>query len=104
MIALNVMYPNQDGGTFDFDYYLNTHLPLVDGLWAGMGQKGAQVVRGVAGGAPGSEAPYVVLAQVFFDSREELHAAQKAHGKEIFADLANFTNLTPVVQISEVLT
>jgi len=103
MIAMSVMYPSQDGGTFDMDYYLNTHLPLVGKLWGEMGQKGAQVVKGVAGGGTDTEAPYVVMAQVFFETREELHAAQKAHGKEIFADLANFTNLTPVVQVSEVL-
>ncbi len=103
MIAMNVMYPNQDGGTFDLDYYLNTHMPLVAERWADMGHKGAQVFKGTAGGAPGSDAPYVVLAQVFFDSLDDLQAAQKAHGKEIFADIANFTNITPTVQISDVL-
>ena len=29
MIKVSVLYPNSDSATFDMDYYLNTHLPLV---------------------------------------------------------------------------
>ncbi len=103
MISMTVMYPNEEGGHFDFDYYLNTHMPMVSGLWTPMGMKGTQVNKGIGGGAEGTEAPFVVIAQVVFDSLEDLQAAQAAHGGEIFHDLANFTDLTPRVQISEVV-
>lgn len=29
MIRVSVMYPKQDGGEFNYDYYLQTHMPLV---------------------------------------------------------------------------
>ncbi len=103
MISMTVMYPNEEGGRFDFDYYLNSHMPMVGDLWTPMGMKGAQVNKGTGGGAPGADAPYVVIAQVMFDTLEELQAAQAAHGGEIFRDVANFTNLSPKVQISEIV-
>ena len=32
-----------------------------------------------------------------------LQKATRAHGKELFADVPNFTNITPQVQISEIV-
>jgi len=103
MISMAVMYPNEEGGRFDFDYYLNSHMPMVSDLWTPMGMKSVQVNKGIGGGAPGSDAPYVVVAQVLFSTMEDLQAAQAAHGGEIFHDVANFTNLSPRVQISEIV-
>lgn len=28
MTKISIFYPNTDGARFDFDYYLNTHMPL----------------------------------------------------------------------------
>ena len=32
MIKVSVMYPNSPEGTFDIEYYCNTHIPMVGGL------------------------------------------------------------------------
>ena len=48
MIRVNVMYPKQDDGNFDYDYYLNTHMPLVGERWAD-GLRGMEVYRGLSG-------------------------------------------------------
>jgi len=103
MIAVNVMYPNEAGASFNFDYYLNDHLALVKKLWGPMGLQGARVIKGLAGGEAGSDAPYLVIAQVLFNELSEFEAAAKAHGAAIFGDVPNFTNITPQVQISEVI-
>ena len=102
MIVVLVMYPEGEGATFDMDYYLNTHLKLVGDKWGGMGLKGARVIKGIAGGEPGSVAPYRVIAVVDFESLEAFQAAAGAHGEEIFGDVPNFTNITPVIQISDI--
>ena len=102
MIVVTVMYPENKGTTFDMDYYQTTHLKMVGEKWGGMGLKGARVLKGVAGGAPGSSAPYRVMAVVDFESLEAFQSAVKAHGDEIFGDVPNFTNITPVVQISDI--
>ncbi|MFT5498702.1 MAG: hypothetical protein ACI9TH_004117 [Kiritimatiellia bacterium] len=102
MIVVTVMYPENEDATFDMDYYLNDHLKMVGDRWGGMGLKGARVLKGVAGGEPGSAAPYRVMAVVDFESLEAFQAAAAAHGEEIFGDIPNFTNITPVVQISDI--
>ena len=103
MIVVTVMYPESKVATFDMDYYLNTHLKLVDDKWGGMGLRGARVLKGIASSEPGSIAPYRVMAVVAFESSEDFQAAVAAHGEEIFGDLPNFTNITPVIQISEIV-
>ena len=102
MIVISVMYPEGDGIEFNLDYYLKNHLDLVSSRWGTMGLKGARVLKGVGGGEPGSPATYRIMAMVDFESLEAFESAVAAHGEEIFGDIPNFTNATPVVQISEI--
>lgn len=101
MIRVNVMYPKQDGGSFDYDYYLNTHMPLVGERWSGV-IRSMEVYRGLSG-AGGADEPYVTIASLKFDSVEALQQAMDDHGPEIMADVPNFTNIDPVIQIEEQL-
>ncbi len=43
MIVVMVMYPENEGATFDMDYYLSTHMKLVGDKWGDMGLKGARI-------------------------------------------------------------
>ena len=102
MIKVSVMYPNTAGARFDHMYYRDKHMPLVK---ARMGDACLYytVDKGLAGGAPGSPAPYVGMCHIFSDSVEQFQAGFGPHAKEIMADIANYTDLTPVMQISEVV-
>ena len=101
MIRVNVMYPKQDGGSFDYDYYLNTHMPLVGERWSGV-VRGMEVYRGLSG-AGGADEPYVTVASLKFDSVDAFQQALDAHAAEIMGDIPNFTNINPVIQIEEQL-
>ena len=101
MIRVNVMYPKQDDGNFDYDYYLNTHMPLVGKRWAD-GLRGMEVYRGLSG-AGGAAESYVTVANLKFDSVEAFQQALEAHAQEIMGDIPNFTNIDPVIQIEEQL-
>ena len=103
MILVTVMYPNTEGSKFDLDYYMNSHLAMVGDRWGSMGLTGAKIVKGLASGEPGAPPPYQIMAVVEFDSLESFQEAVAAHGEEIFGDVPNFTDLTPTVQISEVI-
>jgi uncharacterized protein (TIGR02118 family) len=61
------------------------------------------VDKGLAGGAPGAPATYVGMCHIFCDSVESFQAGFGPHAKEIMADIPNYTDLTPVIQISEVV-
>ncbi len=103
MIRVSVLYPNESGKKFDLDYYVKKHMKLVHDRWGGLGLVRIEVDRGVAGGGPGAPAPFAAVGQVYFNSLAEYQAAAKQHGKELFADVPNFTDIAPQVQISEVI-
>ncbi len=102
MIKVSVMYPNTAGARFDHAYYRDKHMPLVKRL---MGDACLfyTVDKGLAGGAPGEPAPYVGMCHIYSDSVESFQAGFGPHAKEIIADIANYTDLAPVMQISEVV-
>ncbi len=102
MIKVSVMYPNIPGARFDHAYYRDQHMPL---LKERMGEhcKYYTVDKGLAGAVPGAPATYVGMCHVFCDSVEEFQAGFGPHAAEIMADISNYTDLTPVLQISEVI-
>ena len=61
------------------------------------------VDKGLGGGAPGTPAAYVGMCHIFCDSVESFQAGFGPHAKEIMADITNYTDLSPVIQISEVV-
>lgn len=102
MIKVSVFYPNSEGCKFDIDYYCNSHMPMVkDRL--GDACKGIAVDSGLSGGAPGSRPAYVAAGHMFFESVEAFQAAFGPHTKEIMADIPNYTDIRPVIEINKVL-
>lgn len=94
MIRLSVFYPSAEGATFDHDYYREKHVPLCLRAW---GLDKADIDKGVDG-------PYVAAVHFEFDSAEALQGAMAAEGTgEVMADVANYTNITPVLQTSEII-
>jgi uncharacterized protein (TIGR02118 family) len=101
MVKVSVLYPHKDGANFDMNYYLTKHMPLVRQR-LGAALKDLSVDQGVAGGAPNSPAPFVALGHLLFDSVPDVQSALGSHGAELMADVPNFTNIQPTIQISEV--
>lgn len=100
MVVVSVMYPSGSGSSFNQDYYLQKHIPLVKERWSPMGMDEIRIVRGV-GTPDGSPPPYQVMALLSFGSIKDFQNAAENHAQELFADIPNFTNVQPVVQISE---
>lgn len=102
MIKVSVMYPNTPDARFDHDYYRDKHLPL---LKARMGDACLYytIDKGLSGGVPGTPAPYIAMCHIFSESLEAFQAGFAPHAEEIVADIANYTDLAPEKQISEVV-
>jgi uncharacterized protein (TIGR02118 family) len=102
MIKVSVLYPNAPGVRFDHDYYRDKHMPLVK---ARMGDscRYYTVDKGLAGGTPGAPPVYVGMCHLFCDSVEAFQRGFGPHAKEIMADIPNYTDQKPVIQISEVV-
>ncbi len=103
MVVVTALYPNEPGSSFDYEYYLNKHVPLVRERWRPLGLENQRQVRGM-GTLDGSPAPYQVIAFLTFRSLEDFQNAAQAHGQEILDDIAKFTSVQALVQISEELT
>lgn len=102
MYKVSVMYPNEDGVQFDFDYYRNTHMKIVSEHMKPFGLLRTGVDKGISGGA-GAKAPYVCIGHLYFDRADGYDEGVKKAGPVLRQDIANFTNVTPIRLISEVL-
>ncbi len=102
MIKVSVLYPNTPGARFDHDYYRDKHMPLVQRLM-GDACRYYTVDRGIAGGEAGAPAPYVAMCHLFCESLERFQNGFAPHAGEIMADIPNYTDLSPQIQISEVV-
>ena len=101
MIRVNVLYPNNAGATFDMNYYLGKHMPMVRERM-GSALKSMTVDQGMNGGLPGTEPAYRVVTALGFESVEAFQQAFVPHAPEIQGDIPKFTNVVPTIQISEV--
>ena len=100
-ITVTVLYPNTRGSRFDLDYYLKTHIPLVETSWSGKGLTSTKLLKGAGTPDPSTPAPYQVIAILGFDSLAAFQAAAKESGAAVMGDIPNFTDVTPVIQINE---
>lgn len=103
MIHVAVLYANEPGKKFNHDYYVNRHMKMVKDRLKDFGLVRTEVDRGVAGGAPGSAAPYVCVGHVYFNSMAEFQKGMGTHGAEIMGDIPNYTDIPPQFQVSEVI-
>jgi uncharacterized protein (TIGR02118 family) len=95
MIRLSVLYPTREDAVFDHDYYRDHHVPLALQTW---GLESAEIDKGIDG-------PYVAAVHFRFESAEAMTASMSGAGSgQVSADVANYTNITPVLQVSEVIT
>ena len=102
MIKVSVLYPSGEGKTFDMDYYCNNHVPMVGEL-LGDSVKAAAVEKGISGGTPDSEPTYAAIGNLYFNSVESFQNSFGPNADKIMADLPNYTNIEPIIQISAVM-
>ena len=101
MIKVSILYPNEPGKRFDMNYYCTSHMPMVKKL-SGDACKGMAVEQGLGGGVPGSPPAYIAMGHLYYDSVETFQAAFAPDAEKIMADIPNYTDIQPVLQISEV--
>ena len=102
VIKVNVMYPYAEGARFDHAYYRDRHMPMVTSK-LGAACAYYTVEKGLAGGAPGAPPPFVAMCALICGSADAFQAQMKEHGAEIMADIANYTDISPVLQVSELV-
>ena len=104
-------YPNKPGGSFNFQHFVDVHLPL--GLHQTFKHLGLKPVKLVVYsptwnvGNPAALLPYIAISSVFFDTQAEaekfsgLFAVEEA-ARLLSADFPNYTPGPPDVMMAEV--
>ena len=100
MIKVSILYPSGEGKRFDMAYYCDKHIAMVKEK-LGAACKRVDVDLGLGGKQPGSIPPYVAMAHLCFDSIEAFQAAFGPNNAAFRADLPNYTDIEPNIQISE---
>lgn len=91
-----VMYPNEDDIQFNEEYYLKTHMPLVDSIWKKYGLQSWEIIK-YTRDLSGAPSKYLIAAKLVWESEESAkNALADADSSKVFADIPNFTNKAPI--------
>ena len=92
-IRVSVLYPKGEGSTFNMDYYKTKHRQICVDVMPGL--KKMVVEAGIDG-------PYEAVGHLYFDDMGTMGAAMGGPRiVEAQNDLVNYTNIVPVIQISQ---
>lgn len=83
------------------DYYFNKHMPMVRQK-LGPACTCVDAEKGLSGILPGTPATYIAICHLYFESKEAFQTAFGLHAQAIMADMPNYTNIQPTIQVSEV--
>ena len=94
MISVLIMYPRTDDSTFDMDYYVSTHMPmLADALGDACVGWGASTTKG---------GDFQAYGWALVESQEAFDAAMASSGAAIMGDVPNYTNTQPQLIVGDV--
>lgn len=102
MIKMSVYYPADGGSKFDHDYYRVSHLPLIKER-LGAACLRYEIEKGLGGREPGSAPEFIAACHIYAPDLATFQEAFGRHRAEIVADVANYTDIAPIVQMSEVV-
>lgn len=102
MVKVTILYPNSKEATFDMEYYANSHMPMVANV-LGEAMKFYEIDKGISGRTPDESIPYIAIGYLYFDKLSDYQESFGPNAKKITGDIPNYTNIRPVIQISEVL-
>ena len=100
MYCVTVTYPKSEGSNFNYDYYVQTHIPLCAKLLAQYGYLG-YVLRSKQGEAPGTDELSYASIDLIFESQQQMETGLAEAGGPIIADVANYTNVKTQMSFSE---
>ena len=102
MIKMSVYYPADGGSKFDHDYYRTCHVPPIKER-LGDACLRYEIDKGLAGRDPSSAPKFVAACHIYSPTLGAFQEAYRPHRAEIVADGPNYTDITPIVQISEIV-
>lgn len=101
LFKVTILYPNGDDKTFDMDYYEKKHMPMVAGF-IGKNLKFYEIDKGISGRTATDKVPFLAIGYFYITDVAEYNKAIAQNRDAIISDFKNYTNVQPVIQISEI--
>ena len=102
LIKVSIMYPFAEGKTFNMEYYETKHMPMV-AAFLGSNLIKYTIEKGLASGIPNQPLPFMAIGTFYVKSLSDYQTAIGPHRDAIRADFPNYTNISPVILVSEVV-
>jgi uncharacterized protein (TIGR02118 family) len=102
LIKVSVMYPYAEGKTFNMEYYELKHMPMV-ARFLGSNLVKYTIEKGIASGIPNQPLPFMAIGTFYIKSLSDYQAAIAPNRDAIRADFSNYTDISPVILVSEVI-
>jgi uncharacterized protein (TIGR02118 family) len=102
LVKVSIMYPFAEGNTFNMEYYEMKHMPMV-AAFLGSNLVKYTIEKGLASGIPNQPLPYMAIGTFYVKNLKEYQTAIGPNRDAIRADFPNYTNVAPVIFISEVV-
>lgn len=102
LIKVSVMYPYAEGKTFNMEYYETKHMPMV-ARFLGSNLVKYTIEKGIASGIPNQPLPFMAIGTFYIKSLSDYQAAIGQNRDAIRADFSNYTNISPVILVSEMI-
>lgn len=99
--CMTIVYQNGPDVRFSFDYYVNTHMPLIMRLY-GKSISRFELRRGQPG-ADGALPPYVATITIWIADPAAFDAAAAEHQAGLRADVPKFTNAVLIAQRDKIV-
>jgi len=92
--CLTSVFPNSEGAFFDFDYYIEKHVPMVLKLY-GQSIRRYEIFKPISGGR-GEKPAFIAVTQIWIADEEAFAKAGAEHAGKYRADIPKFTNVSPI--------
>lgn len=102
LIKISIMYPYAEGKTFDMAYYETKHMPMVANF-LGSNLVKYTIEKGLSSGIPNQPLPFMAIGTFYVQSLDKYQAAIAPNRDAIRADFINYTNVVPIILVSEVV-
>ena len=83
------------------DYYETKLMPMVAGF-LGKNLQFYEIDKGLAGRSPNDIVPFLAIGYFYVKDVAEYNRAVGQHREAVINDFKNYTNIQPVIQISEI--
>ena len=94
--CLTILYPREDGATWNADYYRDGHMPLIMDLYGTRAIRRFEVRKGPEQGA------FMGTVNIYIEDQDAFDAAGAEHTQTLVDDVPNFSSVFPVVVTTEI--